>query len=156
MFKLYKNSKAILCTLSALVFSVNSVHAIPNKVNERELTAAVLVAEAGGSGITDMKAVFEVIRTRMKQKQVSMYRIVTEKYAFSSFNKWHRNPQAFINKYKRHALFVNALWIVDNYKGTELTRGSNFYHEKNIKPFWSRGIAPRAVINNHYFFALIY
>lgn len=156
MFKLYKNSKAVLCTLSALIFSVHSANAVPNKVNERELTAAVLIAEAGGSGIKDMKAVFEVIRTRMKQKQVSMYKIVTEKYAFSSFNKWRGNPQAFINKHKKHALFVNALWIVDFYRGTELTKGSTYFHEKKVKPFWSRGVVPRAVINNHYFFAIAY
>lgn len=131
---------------------------IPYGVNEKEFTAAILVAEAGGEGELGMKAVMEVIRTRMKTKQQSMYRIVTEKNAFTCYNKWRNNPRGFVWFWykKENKSFAKAMWIVNNYFGTNLTKGSNYYHEKRLSPFWSKGTKPNAIIGNHKFFAIIY
>ncbi len=155
---MWQNIK-IITTLLAIILSFYTVNvnATSNvKVNPTELTAAILVAEAGGEGTTGMKAVMEVIRTRINQKHTSMYNIVTEKHAFSSFTKYHKNPQAFVNIYKKHKLFSNAMWIVNNYKGYSLTKGSNYYHEKTVHPNWSKGEVPSAIIGKHLFFTLIY
>lgn len=124
-------------------------------VDETALIGAILVAEAGGEGIRGMQAVYEVILTRSKEKHISMYKVVTERNAFTCFNGYRYSPQKFINKWKKHANYSKAMWIVNNHKSTTLTRGSNFYHEKTVRPVWSRGIPPKVIIGKHLFFCII-
>ena len=136
-----------------------TVKKIVNSVNQKtvsvsELTAAILISEAGGEGTSGIRAVMEVIRSRMKNKKQSMYRVVTQKCAFSCYNKWHNNPVGFINKNKKHPLFREAVWIVNNYHGN-VTKNANFYHEKTKSPVWSSGVTPTVVIGNHKFFNLV-
>lgn len=124
-------------------------------VNEKELTACVLVAEAGGEGIKGMRAVCEVIKMRMKLRHMSMKSVVTERNAFSCYNKYRRNPALFIKKWKKHHLFATALQIVNNYDSHALTNFSDHFHEQSVHPEWSKGIKPRAKIGKHLFFSLI-
>jgi spore germination cell wall hydrolase CwlJ-like protein len=153
--QLYKKWISLLCLLLTMNVSAVVPKKPVQKVNEKELTAAILVAEAAGEGTKGMKAVMEVIRTRMKERHLSMYRVVTERNAFSCFNKYRNQPLSFIRINKRHPSFVKALWIVNNYFGKELTKGSNYYHEKTVHPSWSAGEKPRVIIGRHLFFALI-
>ncbi len=132
-----------------------SVYGGTPPVNVTEFTAAIIVAEAGGEGREGMGAVCEVIRNRMKARNFSMWRVTTEKYAFSCYNKWRGNPQGFINHWKKHPHFNYAKLLVEKYYGNSLTKGSCFYHEKSVKPSWSRGVKPTTVVKNHLFFASI-
>lgn len=124
-----------------------------NYTNE-ELIAAVLVAEAGGESVTGMKAVFEVIKTRAKEKQWTTAQVVKEPFAFSCLNKYRNNISGFIKKWKRHPRWQQALTIVRSHKGTQLSNAANYYHEKTVRPDWSRGEIPVARIGRHLFFAL--
>jgi len=162
MLKKYLITSLLICSTSinAAVLPkkhVTSKNVVPitRKIDEKQLTACILVAEAGGEGITGMKAVFEVIKTRMNQKHTSMYRVVTERYAFSCYNAYRNNPQRFINKYKTHKFYNTALWIVNNHKGNSITSGSNYFHEKTVKPDWSKGVKPTKIIGKHLFFCII-
>jgi len=135
---------------------INHKKPIIKKVSEKELAASILIAEAGGEGIVGMKAVYEVIRNRMDCKNASLYRIITERNAFSCFNRYRQNPQRFINIHKKHKLYTNALWIINNYKSNTLVKNSNYYHEKRLNPNWSKGEKPVSKIGNHLFFCLVY
>lgn len=119
-----------------------------------ELTAAVLVAEAGGEGLKGMKAVYEVIKTRMKAKGWAANRVVMGRGAFSCITKYRSNPQLFVNKWKSHKRYKDALTIVKTYKSNELTKGANYYHEQTLRPHWSRGESPIAKVGRHLFFLL--
>lgn len=121
---------------------------------QSELVASVLIAEAGGEGKAGMCAVFEVIKNRSKIRNISLTKVVTQKYAFSCLNRYRTNQQTFINKNKRHPMFGFALWVVTSYQGN-ITKGANFYHEKTKHPDWSQGVAPVVVVGNHKFFALV-
>ena len=162
MIKKYLITSLLVCGMSVNAASLSKKHVasknivpITKKIDEKQMVASVLIAEAAGEGIVGMKAVFEVIKTRAKQKHISMYRVVTEKYAFSCYNAYRRNPQGFINKYKNHKFYNTALSIVNNYKGNSITNGSNYFHEKTVKPEWSRGITPTKIIGKHLFFCII-
>jgi spore germination cell wall hydrolase CwlJ-like protein len=147
--------KKLVVWIAGIMLAVSHAQTVkPQPVNEAELTAAVLIAEAGGEGVEGMKCVMEVIRNRMSARKLSMRRIVTEKYAFSAYNKWRTNPQGFINKWKTHPRYNQALWIVKYYKGN-LTKGALYYHEKKVKPAWSRDVTPTSVVGRHLFFANI-
>lgn len=149
--------RRICCLVTLLVaIPVTSRAAIPKKVNEKEMVSCIIVAEAGGEGKIGMIAVYEVILTRAKQKNISQYKVVTEKAAFSCFNRYRNNPQAFINKWKKHKLYNVAVQIVTTHTTTNITKNSNFFHERTVKPEWSRGIKPTIVIGKHLFFALAY
>lgn len=146
--------KRITCFLSSIAISLSVVNAKPLTTNQQtELIASVLVAEAGGEGIKGMQAVFEVIQTRSKERKVSRFQVVTQKYQFSCYNAYWKNPIGFINKWKSHSRYQSALLIVKSYKGN-LTKGSNHYVVKTINPEWSRGIKPLVVIGNHKFFLI--
>jgi spore germination cell wall hydrolase CwlJ-like protein len=140
-------------TLLACLLASSTYAAKP--VNERELAAAVIVAEAGGEGREGMGAVTEVIRNRMKARNLSMYKVVTERNAFSCYNRWRGNPQGFITKWKKHTYYPYALLLINNYYGNSLTKGSCYYHEKKVHPPWSKGVKPTSRVGNHLFFASI-
>ncbi len=130
---------------------------IPNsqskKVNEQELAAAVLIAEAGAEGVVGLKCVAEVIKNRMKEKNKTIFQVVTQKNAFSCLNRWRNNLSGFIAKNRKHKHFSSALLIIKTYNGN-ITKNANFYHEKTKTPIWSSGFVPTAIVGNHKFFAL--
>lgn len=141
-----------------LLFIAMSVNAssLPKNINEIELTAAILVAEAGGESNIGMEAVFEVILNRMHHKHVSMGKIVIERNAFSSYINYRKNPSLFIAKNRKHPHYAEAISIVLNHKKTNLIGNCNFFHEYQIKPRWTKGHKYKIRIGKHLFYILPY
>jgi spore germination cell wall hydrolase CwlJ-like protein len=119
--------------------------------NHIELTAAVLILEAGGEqDIRAMPAVMEVIYNRAVKKKKSCAEIVLEKWQFSCLNGI--TPQKAIDKAKKHPKFKDAISIVKG-KPTNYTKGATHYFADYIPtPGWAEKMVKLTKIGKHIFF----
>lgn len=122
-----------------------------NKLNIKELSAAILIGEATGEGEIGMRAVWEVINNRAAQKNKSIYSIITQNKQFSCLN--NTTPSSLINKSKNDKNWSLALKIV-NSPLTNHVKGSNHYHTKQISPYWVEKSKFVIEIKNHRFYKL--
>jgi len=136
-------------TLLLYLFLTTSVYAY----EEKELVAAVLIAEAGGEGRKGMEAVNEVIVERSTARKQSLAHIVTAKWQFSCLNK--RTPDELIAIAKKRANWNEALDVVKK-PLTKHTAHANHYFATWMKspPHWAEGRKPVATIGQHAFYRL--
>jgi spore germination cell wall hydrolase CwlJ-like protein len=116
------------------------------------LAAAVLVAEAGGEGPLGLAAVWNVIETRVKERQQPLAYVLTDNLQFSCLNS--TTPQQLLNRAVKHPAWAQAVYTVYGY-GPRLNMGANHYHARMIKkPYWTIGQRPIFEIGNHLFYAI--
>lgn len=117
---------------------------------DRELTAAVLILEAGGETDTRaMYAVMEVIRNRCINKNKDILSTILKDRQFSCLN--NLSPQKAINIAKQHPKWNLAVEITWK-KSTNFTFGADHYYHTNLKPVWRLKMKKTARIGNHVFY----
>ena len=122
--------------------------------SDRDLVAAVLVAEAGGEkrASVGMAAVWEVIHQRAINRRIGYAAVVRQRLQFSCLNR--TTPDALVKRARGHARWREAGGIVGAVPQTNHTRGADHYHTRGVSPKWSRGVKPVAVVGGHLFFKL--
>ena len=125
-----------------------------DEMHQVETVIACLVLEAGGEGTVGMEAVNEVIHNRAKNRQKSLYQIVTAPKQFSCFNS---GVTAAIQRAKKHPKWNEAIRILKN-KLTNHTMGADHYHTLSVKPYWGKDLLKRGyrtiTIKHHIFYYL--
>jgi len=126
------------------------------------IVAATIWGEARGEGSEGMKAVANVIRNRADSLKKSPKDVVLQKKQFSIWND--TTTDNFLNKIKKSILknptdgsaWETAQNLVKNYvkkKGTDNTKGAEFYHTTSIKPSWDYSkLKYTTTIGNHKFY----
>ena len=126
------------------------------------IVAATIWGEARGEGIEGMKAVANVIRNRANSLNKTPKDVVLQKKQFSIWND--TTTDNFLNKINKSTLknpkdgsaWENAQNIVKNYvktKGSDNTKGAQFYHTISIKPSWDYSkLKYTTTIGNHKFY----
>lgn len=128
---------------------------------ERELIAAVLIAEAGGEGKLGLEAVYEVIWTRGVERKLSLAGVVKQRKQFSCLNK--TTPAQLGLRMSHHQRYD---WVHDVLlKHPPLTmhtvpahllelapNRANHYHALSVSPYWAKGVG--RTIGNHKFYRL--
>lgn len=131
------------------------------KVNETELLAAVIIAEAGGEGTQGMVAVANVINNRKIYNSLSIKQILLKKYQFSCLNHITINKKEtlndFISRQKGHKKYNEAYKIALRVmRGSlkDITGGADHYYANYIRePYWTKSMRKTAQIGQHIFFA---
>jgi len=130
--------------------------------NDDLIVAATIWGEARGEGSEGMKAVANVIRNRADSLKKSPKDVVLQKKQFSIWND--TTTDNFLNKINKSILknpkegsaWETAQNLVKNYiknKGTDNTKGAEFYHTTSIKPNWDYSkIKYTTTIGNHKFY----
>ena len=120
----------------------------------RELCAAVLVAEAGGTSFAGMQAVWEVIHQRAINRKLTHEAVVKQRWQFSCLNKV--KPAALIAKARRHRRWDEAFVIVAAKPRTNYTKQADHYHADSMItfPHWARGRKIVAACGRHLFYRL--
>ncbi len=135
----------------------------------RELAIDVLgrtiYGEARGESEAGMKAVACVFLNRIKHAQKKdgfwwgndIFAVCQKPYQFSCWNKDDPNRDVILNVTKVKPVFRQALEIARQaVDGTlkDITMGADHYHTRSVKPNWSKGKRPCALIGSHVFFKL--
>lgn len=124
---------------------------------ERDMVAAVLLAEAGVDGVEGLEGVAEVIATRARERQLTPYEVVTQPKQFASLNG--KSPWAVLTAMRRSPLWKQAVTLANRiYQDPgafrNVTNGANHFTVKTEKPYWANGLKPVVVIKSHAFFKL--
>ncbi len=128
-------------------------HASFTTSKAEEIIAITILAEARGEGEAGMYAVAAVIAQRANDKKVTPEQVCLKRKQFSCWN----NKSV---KDLKHLLKVDqakyALLLARNIKllSREFVSFANHYHNKSVKPYWSKGVNPVKVIGNHIFYKL--
>ena len=121
------------------------------KVNETEIVAATLIAEAGGE--KDSRAMYgvaEVIYNRSISRKISPAQVCLQPKQFSCLNG--KQIETEINKAKKHKKWPNALKIAQNLGWTNYTKNAQFYHTTKVNPSWNKKMLATITIENHKFY----
>jgi polyphosphate kinase 2 len=133
-----------------------------NLTKDDLIVAATIWGEARGEGSEGMKAVANVIRNRADSLKKSPKDVVLQKKQFSIWND--TTTDNFLNKINKSILknpkdgsaWETAQNLVKNYikkKGTDNTKGAEFYHTTSIKPSWDYSkLKYTTTIGNHKFY----
>ena len=124
-------------------------------LDDREVIAITILAEARGEGKTGMYAVACVISQRMIDRKLTGSQVCLQKWQFSCWNP--NDPQkGKLNSLLNHSMADYALQLADNLQRIDrsFVGYANHYHTKRVKPYWSKGKTPVKIIGNHLFFKL--
>jgi spore germination cell wall hydrolase CwlJ-like protein len=158
-------NKLIISTLlviiaSILIFNVNKtcaqapiIHLKPNTVyidnaQDLECLSRNIHYEAGGESFLGKLAVGVVTLNRQKLNNRSICEIVYEPYQFS----WTLNPN------NNTSLFSEDVYLAVKLLNTNIITlnnldGALYFHNNNVKPFWSKSKRKVITIGNHTFYA---
>lgn len=118
-----------------------------------ELTAAILILEAGGETEPEaMAAVLEVIRNRALSRQQTLTQVLTAPNQFCPLRD--QTPEQAIIRAKAHPKWDTALTLARNKLNTDYTRGANHYHNTRVQPNWAKPTAVTTQIGGHIFYQL--
>ena len=122
----------------ALIFVFVTLAVTCRAASDRDVVAAVIVAEAGGESLDAMRGVAAVIQNRAESRHEPKVKIVTQRKWFSCLN--YRTPDALVELELSHARYVAALTMADGV--TDNVGGAtNFYAPKGMKggkpPYWA-------------------
>lgn len=147
----------IILTLTLPAMAQLSPQPVPPPATqaERNLCAAVLIAEAGGEGRAGMSAVWEVVHQRVKDRRWpnTHAKVVKQRWQFSCLNGI--TDGRLVARAQRHPMWRHAWGITGAPPVTQQVHQSNHYHNNRIrKPYWAKGEEPVAIIGNHLFYRL--
>ena len=139
-----------ILTIIILVILTNIIRA---EINENELVAAVIIAEAGGEGPKGMQAVASVIQNRARRGP-SPYDVVVKRKQFSCLNNFRPDSyQKFISHAKRHPNWRQALILakkVANKTVIDNTNGATHYCANQA--YWEKEMCFTIQIKHHKFY----
>ncbi len=138
-----------LLLLVSLLLAATTHAAQPSRT---EIVAAVLIAEAGGQGVTAMRAVREVIQVRAATQCRTELAIVTAPKQFSCLNR--TTPSRLVTQARKHPRWSEALRLASVTLRRATVSQANHYHALTISPAWARGAQPVAIIGGHAFYKL--
>lgn len=119
-------------------------------VTDREVVAAVLVAEAGIDGEKGLLCVYEVINTRAAIRKLSNVAVVRQRKQFSVLNGV--TPAALVAKSSKHPLWPVALRIAGSPVTTNYTHGATHFESVHFKvPSWGKSGTEVATVGRHRF-----
>jgi hypothetical protein len=120
---------------------------------QRELVAAVILAESGGHGRKGMEAVYEVIHARATARRTTCAHEVLRRKQFSCLNR--EKPILLVLRMKRHRQWK---WVHDEllkwvpitaHTGTNPYNRCRHYHAVSVTPYWAKGKRPFATFCGH-------
>ena len=153
MMKTNYITKAAVLALTAATSTL--AESRPPAGGDRDLCAAVLIAEAGGEGKRGMQAVWEIVHQRTRTRSMGHAHVVFQRWQFSCLNK--RRPDDLIRQSRQHSLWRTAVAIASKLPVTNLTAKAAHYHATSIKrPYWAKGRKATAKIGRHVFYKLGY
>ena len=115
-------------------------------LQEREIVAAVLIAEAGGEPVAGMREVAGVIQNRARFSGKTQTQVVTKPLQFSCLNG--KSVLALVQQARKHPKFGAALEIAGQKQKTDAT---HYYNPKLASPSWARSLKVTKRIGNHVF-----
>ena len=144
------------CTVLVFALSNLSLNG-SSSLNERQVIASVLCAEAASEGKIGILAVAEVIYTRTQAYSVSPLSVVLKKGAFTCLAK--STPSKLYTRWSKTKMYPVALGVSltlcrEPSKLTRMTNRATHYTRKEEKPYWSKGRRPVATIGAHAFYRL--
>ena len=130
-----------------------------------DVLARTIYGEARGEGERGMAAVANVIINRVNHAKKcggfwwgnDVFAVCQKPYQFSCWNKNDPNRETILNVTDNNSDFVHALVIAERaVLGLlpDTTMGADHYHTRGVKPSWSHGVQPCAIIGRHVFFRL--
>ncbi len=153
--------KLIIIIRTALLYSTANAWEPRNAPSweQRELIAAVIIAEAGGEGQKGMEAVYEVIWQRASLQERSYLAVITQRKQFSCLNGVkHDDLIKRMSKHKHYEWVRKSLLIFppltvhtvpNGQEKVNRNRADHYFAHKKVKPYWSNGKGK--VIGNHTF-----
>jgi len=132
-------------------------HVTPNHI---DTMARTLWGEARGEGRAGMEAVASVIMNRVNDPRRwpnDVTGVARQPWQFSAWNANDPNLPRMQRVTDSDPQFRIALDIARNaINGTlqDRTNGANHFHTHAVRPSWSRGVTPVAMIGGHRFFRL--
>ena len=157
----YKSKVGVIDGAKKMVKTIKPIEK-DNLTKDDLIVAATIWGEARGEGSEGMKAVANVIRNRADSLKKSPKDVVLQKKQFSIWND--TTTDNFLNKINKSILknpkdgsaWETAQNLVKNYikkKGTDNTKGAEFYHTTSIKPSWDYSkLKYTTTIGNHKFY----
>ena len=139
--------RRLAATVAALLCAATA-----NAVQPQEVVAAVLIAEAGGQGAVAMRAVREVIQMRAFERHQTEHAVVSAPKQFSCLNRIA--PARLVSLAKRHPLWPDAVRLAAAPVRQATVWQANHYHALTVRPAWSVGARPVAVVGGHAFYKL--
>lgn len=130
-----------------------------------DVMARTLWGEARGEGKLGMECVAMVILNRVRVADDKggfwwgrdVFGVCQKPYQFSCWNKDDPNRPKLLAVTKADIGFTLALSIAEramNGRLNDITMGATHYHTRGIKPFWSKGQSPCALIGAHVFYRI--
>lgn len=130
---------------------------------EIDVLARTIWGEARGEGEAGMRAVAAVVMNRVAVSKArggywwgsGVVGVCQRPYQFSCWNKSDANFRKIVAVDAREEIFAAALKIAREYvrgRGEDTTGGATHYHAAGIKPRWSEGREPAAIIGRHFFY----
>ena len=124
---------------------------------EREVVAAVIIAESGGHGRKGMYAVYEVVFERASRRHTTCYAEVTRRKQFSCLNKV-KKPVELVQRMSKHPEYK---WVHDellkwvpitSHTGIHPGARCTHYHSVKVHPSWARGKKPAYTFCGHHWY----
>jgi N-acetylmuramoyl-L-alanine amidase len=119
-----------------------------------DIVVATIIMEAGGEyHVGALEAVYEVIMTRAKKRNMTPAEVCLQRKQFSCWNDKADGIQALertIAKAKEHPRWVIAQNILG--KETNYTKGADHYHADYVSPYWKDSMKKTAKIGRHIFY----
>jgi len=130
-----------------------------------DVLARTLWGEARGEGVAGMEAVACVILNRVKHAQErggywwgnDIISVCQKPYQFSCWNRSDPNYRKLLEVTEKDVHFATALRVARRTVAgalADVTNNATHYHERSIKPSWSKGETPVFQLHNHIFYRL--
>lgn len=105
--------------------------------------ALTLHKEAATEGLLGKRAVFDVIKTRMKESGKTACQVILQPNQFS----WTKGIETFPSPSKKE---LTTYRFVSKMK--PVVEGAKYFHRKDIKPSWAKMMKPKLKIKSHVFY----
>ena len=119
-----------------------------------DIVVATIIMEAGGEYyIGSLEAIYEVIMTRAKKRNMTPAEVCLQRKQFSCWNDKADGLKALedtIAKVKKHPRWRIAQNILG--KETNYTKGADHYHADYVNPYWAKSMEKTVVIGRHIFY----
>jgi N-acetylmuramoyl-L-alanine amidase len=121
---------------------------------DRLMAALCIWREARGEPLLGRKAVWCVLRNRLKSGQWgnTMMKVVTARWQFSAFNSG--DPNATLFPSPEDPRWHDCLDIVADYNSPDITNGALYYFNPHViqRPGWASKMTMTTAIGAHEFF----
>ena len=140
-------------TILAASLIAFAAFAEPTLTKEQQIIALTLLAEARGEGIEGMEAVAMVIKQRMANRKQTASQVCL---APKQFSCWNGKSSDDLRHLWQSPAAPDAIKVVRRFGKLDSAAigHADHYCTVKIKPYWSKGKTPVAVLGNHKFFKL--